>query len=280
MGNIRNWQKLYEVKGPKSLLDMSAVELAERQKECDTIILSFGAIENHSLHLPLGADWFQGNALIKCVAEELEAMGHKAIPGFCVPFGVQTNRFERLHLHGNCYISQMTFITLVEEICLSLHESGFRRFILCINHSEDEAALHVAAKDLADNYDIKSIVADWVPPMNDFWPKVLKNKDHQGHGGEDETACVMAVVPELVNTEGAEQYYAPERKSVKMDGLHYYGGAVGVYMPVYKDYSPGYIGNPADAIAEEGFVCLEAYAKWIAEVADKYLFETELDEQD
>ena len=34
----------------------------------------------------------------------------------------------------------------------------------------------------------------------------------------------MAVVPELVNTEGAEQYYAPERKSVKMDGLHYYGG--------------------------------------------------------
>ena len=163
MGNIRNWQKLYEVKGPKSLLDMSAVELAERQKECDTVILSFGAIENHSSHLPLGADWFQGNALIKCVAEELEAMGHKAIPGFCVPFGVQTNRFERLHLHGNCYISQMTFITLVEEICLSLHESGFRRFILCINHSEDEAALHVAAKDLADNYDIKSIVADWVP---------------------------------------------------------------------------------------------------------------------
>ena len=63
-------------------------------------------------------------------------MGHKAIPGFCVPFGVQTNRFERLHLHGNCYISQMTFITLVEEICLSLHESGFRRFILCIIHSE------------------------------------------------------------------------------------------------------------------------------------------------
>ena len=31
MGNIRNWEKLYEVKGPKSLLDMSAVELAERQ---------------------------------------------------------------------------------------------------------------------------------------------------------------------------------------------------------------------------------------------------------
>ena len=209
MGNIRNWEKLYEVKGPKSLLDMSAVELAERQKECDTIVLSFGAIENHSSHLPLGADWFQGNALIKCVAEELEAMGHKAIPGFCVPFGVQTNRFERLHLHGNCYISQMTFITLVEEICLSLHESGFRRFILCINHSEDEAALHVAAKDLADNYDIKSIVADWVPPMNDFWPKVLKNKDHQGHGGEDETACVMAVVPELVNTEARSSITRP-----------------------------------------------------------------------
>ena len=85
----------------------------------------------------------------------------------------------------------------------------------------------------------------------------------------------MATVPELVHLENAKPYYAPEDECpVKMGGLYYYGGSVGVFTPVekYLDHSPGYIGDPADATAEEGIVCLEQYAKWIAQVAEKYLF--------
>ncbi len=44
-------------------------------------------------------------------------------------------------------------------------------------------------------------------------------------------------------------------------------------MPTKEDLSPGYVGDPADATPEEGILCLDAYAKWIAEVADKYLFD-------
>lgn len=274
---MKDWNTLYSVKGPKSMMEMTATELQQAMKESDTVILSFGAIENHGVHLPLGADYFQANALIRCVHEALLEMGHKTIPGFAVPFGTQTNRFERQgeHLVGNAYLHEKTFIDMAEDLILALHETGFQRFILCLNHSENHSALNVAAKDLANRYGIRSVVADWVPPHNDFWPKVLKNAEHQGHGGEDETACVMATVPELVHLEQAKAYYAPEdTKNVKMGGLYYYGGSVGVFMPVerYKDNSPGYIGDPADATAEEGIVCLEAYAKWIAQVADKYLF--------
>ena len=83
---------------------------------------------------------------------------------------------------------------------------------------------------------------------------MLKNAEHQGHGGEDETACVMATVPELVNVSEAKPYYAPDdEKPVKMGGLYYYGGSVGVFTPVerYKDDSPGYIGNPIRQIVPE-----------------------------
>ena len=281
---VKDWKTLYEVKGPKCLLELTATELKALMNEgADTVILSFGAIENHGSHLPLGADWFQANMLIRCVHEQLAAMGHKSVPGFPVPFGVQTNQFERegANLFGNVPISERTFIDMTEDLCLSLHKQGFERFVLCLNHSENHAALHVAAKDLAVRFGLKCVVCDWVPPMNDFWPKVCKNAEHQGHGGEDEASCVLAAVPNLVHLEGCEPYYEEDDgKPVKMGGLHYYGGAVGIYVPVKEDKSPGYIGNPADAVAEEGFVCLEAYAKWIAEVADKYLFETELDEQD
>lgn len=272
---MKNWETLYSVKGPKSIMEMTADELAEAMKESDTIILSFGAVENHGCHLPLGADYFQANVLIRCVHEELLKLGHKAIPGFAVPFGTQTNKFERQgrQLFGNAYLNEMTFINMVEDLVLALHESGFEKFILCLNHSENHAALNVAAKDMANRYGIKSVVCDWVAPHNDFWPTILKNPEHQGHGGEDETACVMAAVPELVHLENVEPYYAEDDgKPVKMGGLFYYGGAVGVFHPVTEDKSPGYIGDPADATAEEGYLCYEAYGKWIAQVADKYLF--------
>lgn len=274
---MKDWKTLYSVKGPKSIVEMTAPELKAALSETDAVILSFGAVENHGSHLPLGADYFQANVLIRCVHEALLALGHKAVPGLAVPFGTQTNKFERqgANLFGNVYLNEKTFIALAEDIILALHEAGFNKFILCLNHSENHSALNVAAKDLANRYGITSIVADWVPPHNDFWPTVLKNAEHQGHGGEDETACVMAAVPELVQLDGVDGYYAPEdEKSVKMGGLYYYGGAVGVFSPSprYPDCSPGYIGDPADANAEEGIVCYEQYAKWIAQVADKYLF--------
>ena len=79
---MQDWKTLYEVKGPKTLVEMTAAELKEAMKETDTVILSFGAIENHSVHLPLGADWYQANVLIRRVYEELLAMGHKTVPRF------------------------------------------------------------------------------------------------------------------------------------------------------------------------------------------------------
>ena len=177
---IREWETLYEVKGPKSLMEMTAVELKEAMKDCDTVILSFGAIENHGYPLPLGTDYFQANTLIRCVHEALLEMGHKTIPGFAVPFGTDTNHFERsgANLFGNVFLNENTFIDFVEDLILSLHKSGFNRFVLCLNHSENQAALNVAAKDLANRYGIKSVVADWVAPHNDFWPTVLKNAEH------------------------------------------------------------------------------------------------------
>ncbi len=271
---IESWETLYEVKGPKTLLELTSTELEELLKETQTVILSFGAIENHSLHLPMGADYFQANILIRRVYECLLEMGRKTVPGFVVPFGTNTNKFERDKFIGNACLNEKTFIDMSEDLILPLHATGVELCIPIVNHSENEAALNTAAKDLANRYNIKSVVTDWVPPHNDFWPTVLKNPEHQGHGGEDETACTMVAVPNLVKAEGVPSWYPPEdEKPVPFSGLYYYGGSVGVFMPTKEDTCPGYVGDPADATPEEGILCYNAYAKWIAAVADKYLFD-------
>jgi len=44
--------------------------------------------------------------------------------------------------------------------------------------------MHVAAKDLAEENDLICLVVNWIPPMNDEWPKFLVNPEHQGARGE------------------------------------------------------------------------------------------------
>ena len=267
----KNDDVLYEVKGPKTLVEMTAKELAEALKTADIAVLSFGAVENHAAHLPLGADNFQGTELIKRTAARLTARGLPAVPAFCVPFGANTNRFERDAFLGNVCLTQGTLIKLITELTLSLAASGFKRFVFCVSHAENHASLHVAAKDLGDSHNLPVIVADWIPPMRSEWPKFLKNKSHQGHGGEDETACVLAVVPNLVDLSGVGVYHPPEDTNpVRCDDLSYYGGAVGIYTPVREDDSPGFVGNPADATRENGEICYDKYAEWTADIVCKY----------
>ena len=127
---------LYEVRGPKNITELTAAELEKKLETCDTIVFSFGALENHGKHLPLGCDTFQGNVLVRRVAQYLEKKGMEAVPGFAFPLGVQTNQFERTENFGNGYISQKTLIRMTEEICVSLSKSGFKRFVFCVTGSE------------------------------------------------------------------------------------------------------------------------------------------------
>ena len=262
---------LYEVKGPKLLGDMTARELAEVLKTADIALIAFGAIENHSAHLPLGSDNFQGDELIKRTAEHLSKRGMPAVPAFCIPFGARTNRFERDAPLGDIYLTQETLIKMSEELVLSLVATGFKRFVFIPGHTENFAAMHVIAKDLGDLHGIPVIVVNWIPPMRDEWPKIVKNTTHQGHGGEDETAHVMAAVPNLVDLSGIGVYHAPEDTNpVRCDDLAYYGGAVGLYTPVGKDESPGFTGDPGDATAEAGEKSYAKCAEWISDIVCKF----------
>jgi len=273
MGN----EILYEVKGPKLLGDMTARELAAALKTTDIALIAFGALENHSTHLPLGSDNFQGEELIKRTSECLRKRGLPAVPAFCAPFGVHSNRFERDAPFGDISLTQATFIKMAVELVLSLAATGFKRFVFIPGHTENFAAMHVAAKDLGDLHGIPVIVVNWIPPMRDEWPKFVKNKTHQGHGGEDETAHVMAVVPNLVDLSDVGVYHPPEDANpVKCDDLCYYGGAVGIYTPVMKDGSPGFTGNPADATAKTGDISYDKCSEWIADIVCKFWGKQEL----
>ena len=65
---------LYEVRGPKTLFEMTWEEVGEALKKTDIVIVPVGSTEQHGPHLPLGSDSLQGTDLAKRVVAGLPRM--------------------------------------------------------------------------------------------------------------------------------------------------------------------------------------------------------------
>jgi creatinine amidohydrolase len=259
--------------GAKSLPEMTTVELQEALQRTDMVVIACGSIEVHGPHLPLATDYLQGVRVSREIVKSLAERGHEAVSGPTLPFGLQTNRYERSAMTvGNVCIRSDTFRALLKDVVNSLRRDGFRRFVLVMSHVENEASMHVAAKELAEETDAQLVVLNWIQAINDDYPKILSGNARQGHAGEGETARMLAIAPDLVNLEGLESYYPTvDREPVKYSDLQYFGGAVGVYHPTREDSGPGYIGEPHLATAEAGEDLLRSMADWMADVAVQYL---------
>jgi creatinine amidohydrolase len=93
-------------------LDLERMSWPEVREEIeagrDTIVLSFGAVEQHGLHLPLGTDSIFGDELGRSVAERLDAFHAPTVRVGC----------SRHHLAfpGTMSVEEETFHGIVGDI--------------------------------------------------------------------------------------------------------------------------------------------------------------------
>jgi len=266
---------IYEVRGQKSIFEMSVPELENEMKKAKIVLMACGSTEPHGPHLPLGTDCLQGSYLLRRIVKQLEEVGVRAIAGPTIPFGLRTNLFERgKPWPGNIYLTAPVYHQLLRELCMRFIEMGLLKIGLVVSHVENEPIMHAVAKELADNNGAQVVVANWVKPLWNHYEEILHSKKTEGHAGEGETARVMAVAPNIVQLEGVNPYYPEVVKgeSVEEDTLPYFGGSVGIYFPWKQDHAnPGFIGNPNLATPEVGEKCYDVMAEWIAAVFKKYL---------
>ena len=266
---------LYEVRGPKGLFEMTMTELKEEITQTEIVLVSCASTEPHGPHLPLGSDTLQGSYLLRKVWARLREFGIKCVIGPVVPFGIATNRFERSQPWlGNLYLSPSTYRELLREICLRLIEMGLRKIVLVVNHVENDSVMQTVARELADDQKAQVIVTNGFKYTRSHYGRILRSTQKDGHGGEAETARVMACAPRLVNTAEIKPYHpepVPE-VPIEEDVLPYLGGCVGVYFPWgNQTENPGYVGDPGLATVEVGDETYDVMADWIARVTKKYL---------
>lgn len=236
------------------------------------VIVPLGATEQHGAHLPLGTDTYQGIDMSRRAAALLAREGIPLVVGPAIPFGPPPFLSESPKaMAGTINVSNDTLRALLHDVCESLVVHGFRRIYLLLANVESEYAMHIVAKELTEKTKANIVTLNWLVGARPGYKALLKSDKPQGHGGEGETARMLATAPHLVRMEEARPYHPklPVDPPVHGDALPYLGGAIGRYRYDRDEFDgmvDGITGDPQLATAETGEKSYGLIATWIASV--------------
>lgn len=267
---------LYEVRGPKTLMEMTWEEVEEARQETDIVLINVGSIEEHGLHLPLGTDSFQGTEVLKITARLLAEEGIRVVVGPTIPFGLNPGAMS---YPGSITVEPETLKALLKDVCRSLHRHGFRQVVLFLGHDENYGTMMVAAQELTWELGMNVLCTNPMPALKAAEKKELALKAPDGHAGAGETSRALALHPGLVKLDRARVWegdlrLAPAGQPLAGGDPPLLGG--GVYRPMREltMYSrdaghPGQTGDPRLAQAEAGVKAYLAMARWVADVVKR-----------
>jgi len=285
-------EPLYTVYGPKTAFEMTWLEAEALLKGTDIGVVVFGATEQHGIHNPMGVDTLIPLEAAKRAALLLEPEGIKVFISTPIPFGMS---HHHLRFPGSIALQPETAINLVFDVATCLVDQGISKFVLMVGHTSQEqtAVLSLAALKLQQRYGAMTSIFNWARAARDIpFPteeyleerkkleEMRRSRLFDAHGGEGETAMMLAICPDLVKKElmeagpsekGADRYRG---LVVGRKGAHP-GGKSGLLIPSpgpYDDFymkdgrSLGHIGDPTVATAEFGEQWLKVVSLALAEL--------------
>lgn len=237
-----------------------------------SVIVPLGATEQHGAHLPLGADTIQGIDMCRRAAATLARENVPLVVGPAIPFGPLPFLSESPKAYpGTIVVSNDTLRSLTRDVCTSLITHGFRRIYLLLANVESEFAMHIVAKELTETTAANIVTLNWLIGVRPGYKGIMKSDKPQGHGGEGETARLLATAPHLVRMDLARPYHPNLSAHGQLAGnaLPYLGGAIGRYRfdgDEFAGFADGITGDPQLATAETGERSYALIADWIASV--------------
>lgn len=178
-------------------------ELASFAKKDGLVIVTLGATEQHGPHLSVDVD----NQIVRGIAKQSVEKIKGSIPivlGPHIPFGYSYHHFLYA---GAISLSLTTLQKVIEEVLISVANSGFKKIFLLNGHGGNEEIIHIAVKSLHETHPELSLAAAsyWKlsPSLNTYKEKMTLYD--VGHAGQFETALMLALNPEHVYMTALEE---------------------------------------------------------------------------
>lgn len=171
--------------------EITTKEFAQMVKEDPIVFLPIGATEAHGIHLPLGTDSYQPEAMCNALAEKF---GGLVAP--LVPYGQHSST---RNMPGTIGLRSETLRAMISDIIDSLVIQGVRKLVIISGHagSVHMAAIREAAEGASIRY--KRLKLMFLTDYDIAYKYPLPDSEYQdGHGGLIETSRILALKPKLV----------------------------------------------------------------------------------
>jgi creatinine amidohydrolase len=236
--------------------DLTARDFQALDRARTIAVLPVAATEQHGPHLPVSVDTTLIDGLVSAVIPRLP---REASVLFLPTLAVgKSNEHERFA--GTLSLSGHTLIDVWMELGASVARAGIRKLVLFNSHGGQSAVMDIVSHDLRGLHDMLVFSVNW---YRLGLPQGLIADDELRfgiHGGEVETSMMLALAPQLVEMDRAEDFASALRRHAADYPVLGNGVAARLGWQT-QDLNPsGAIGNAAAASAQKGAAIIDFVA--------------------
>ena len=200
----------HEEKVKNYLPHMTWPEVQDLLTRTDMVIIPVASLEQHSLHLPIGTDFFNGLERAKLVAQKTDVL--------VAPILMPGNSPYHMEFPGTITLSAETIEKVYFEAVQSLIHHGFRRFLLLNSHggnlattrfivdriNQETPGIAVELNEAAEPFRVRARPAARLAPKIETALTLSTTKVFDRHAGVGETNASLYYTPNLVNMAAAK----------------------------------------------------------------------------
>lgn len=251
---------------PTYFHQLTSPEIGEAAERDSLILLPVGQVEEHGPHLPLECDCIIARETARTVADEMgEQLPILVMPTVWAAYSVkQVARWPGLIT----FREPETMIQMIYDIFESLVKNNFKKIVVVNAHGNNPAILELASRKIGSDYNVFPAVTYVLGMSKTVGPAVRKSAmgGCGGHAGEEETALLLHLAPELVHMDRASDEDIVKYKTRFFPGDIYseipdrVGGVFWSTWGVISSDTGAY-GDPTAATAETGKLLFEEIVK-------------------
>jgi creatinine amidohydrolase/Fe(II)-dependent formamide hydrolase-like protein len=258
------------------LQTMSILEINERLKKNDVIIIPVGSTENHGPAACIGEDTFLVTRMAELIAQKTGCTVTE-------PVWYGSHPYHHVGMPGSIIVPEKIFKGMLRAVMAGCWNMGFRKMILLNGHGQ-EYVIPSAIHEFAKNYQLPMLICNvnWYHAI----PKHCMDKEHGGpfetpfiHADEAETSFSLALFPEMIKLDNACDNepigWMPEGHVDKAGNIYQrpikWYGQVGFGPIEVAAYPEGNVGCPSKATLEKGLPGIEALLDYLESLVNDIL---------
>ncbi len=223
------------------------------------------AMEQHSLHLPLGTDYFIGRELVR----RLEAHFPERL--LCFPTVWFGSSAHHMDFAGTISVSPSIMTDLLRDFAKSIHAHGFRKLLLLNSHGGNRALLARAVQELGTEIPGLQIAgATYWDLVKDEISAIRETPfGGMGHACELETSIMLAIHADLTDMSKAKTDGCNPPSQFSR-GEMLFAPLVATFKTFKNTTHNGGFGDPTVATAQKGERILQAIDKGLRALCEDF----------